>query len=32
MYIVRRAQSRINQATFENEAEDWDNTRSGKPI
>ena len=29
--LVRRAQSRINQATLENEVEDWDNARSGRP-
>ena len=30
--LVRRAQSRINQATLENEVEDWDNARSGRSI
>jgi hypothetical protein len=30
--LVRRAQSRIDQATIENEVEDWDNARSqGQP-
>ena len=27
--LIRRAQSRIDQATLENEVEDWDNTRNG---
>ena len=31
MYIIRRAQSRIDQATLENEVADWDNARSGRP-
>ena len=30
MYIVRRAQSRINQATLENEMGNWDIARSGR--
>ena len=29
--LVRRAQSRIDQATLENEVEDWDNARSEGP-
>ena len=30
--LVRRAQSRIDQAILENEVEDWGNARSGTPI
>ena len=29
--LVRRAQSRINQATLENEMGNWDTARSGRP-
>ncbi len=30
--LVRRAQSRINQATLENEMGNWDNARSGRSV
>jgi hypothetical protein len=30
--LVRRARSMIGQATIENEVEDWNNARSGRPI
>jgi hypothetical protein len=30
--LVRRAQSRIDQATLENEMGNWDNARSERPI
>jgi hypothetical protein len=30
--LVRRAQSRINQATLESEVRDWDDARSGSSI
>ena len=32
MYIVRRAQSRIDQATLENEMKNWEVAHSGRPI
>ena len=31
IYIVRRAQSRIDQATLENQMGKWEDTRSGRP-